>query len=191
MLDLPSMVETISLIFGILGGLFAFSRWFYHKTITPLVKIVDSHEKLAHNIETIKKEVMLNSGSSLKDAVYDLRSMCKRMEDRQIILDNRSKAMLSSLQDPVFETDTNGHLIWANENFYRKLGKSNLIGLDWISYIDESNRDDFLQEFVSCLKDNRELKFTTTSMDGTTISFLGFPYREKNRSNQGFLIHLT
>lgn len=187
----PSIVETASLILGIFASFVAFIRWCYLKIINPLIKIMESHEVVVKNVETIKKEVVLNSGSSLKDAVYDLRKMCQRMENRQIIIDNRSKAVLCSLIEPVFETDARGNLVWANESFYKKMGKSDLNGLDWIAYIEESCREDFINEFRSCLKTNRELKFTTVSTDGTNVTFLGFPYREENRSNQGFLIHLT
>lgn len=189
-LNFPSLLEMISLIFSIIATLLAALTWLYNKTIKPITLMIESHDRLLHNVEAIKKEVQTNTGSSLKDAIYDLKSMCQRMEDRQIILDNRSRAILYGLNEAVFETDEKGNIVWANENFYKKLGKSDLIGLDWISYIDEVYRDSFLHEFQLCLNQNRELKFNTMSMDGANISFLGFPYREENKSNQGFLIYL-
>jgi hypothetical protein len=69
------------------------------------------------------------------------------------------------------------------------MGTKNLKGLDWVSYIDEPQRENFLREFESCSEKLRELRFETISTDGKSLKFLGFPYRGDIK-NYGFLIYL-
>ena len=154
----------------------------YNYVIKPFIRLYKSHFVLMKTIEDIKKEVTPNGGSSIKDVI-------NRIEKRQIMIDKRTKAIFYNLDNSIFEVDQNGNILWANRSFHKALGTKNLKGLDWVSIIDESERESFLREIESCTKTVRELKFETKSTDGKKIKFSGFPYRDNGR-NFGFLIYL-
>lgn len=150
-------------------------------------------EGIKESIDTIMKEVTLNDGGSLKDGVHSLKGSCDRIELRQKVLDQRSKASLHYTDRPLFETDKRGRAIWSNESF-QNITKENgdfSEGYDWIAVIDESYREEFLKEFQSCLDMCRKVDVETMSANGGTVHFTGFPYEVEEGVHEGFLIHLS
>jgi|TARA_B100000085_G_scaffold278281_2_gene299867 PAS domain-containing protein len=150
------------------------------------------HEEIKVSIETIRAEVTPNSGKSLKDTVNSLKKTCDRIETRQKVLDQRSKAALHYSDRPLFETDVNGRLTWCNASF-QELTKDNgscKEGFDWLTVIDDDRREDFLKEFNSCLKMCRKIDIETVSVHGRIIHFVGYPYTVDTDVHEGFLIHL-
>ena len=165
---------------------------FLRKVIKTSKIFLKDQEEVRKSIETIKGEVTLNDGSSMKDAIHCLRDTCQRIEVTQKVLDQRSKAALHYTERPLFETDSVGGVTWSNESF-QKLTKDNgdlSQGFDWISMVNEEEREEFLTEFNSCVEMCRKIDIETESVDGNKIHFLGYPYRISEKSHQGFLIHL-
>jgi hypothetical protein len=162
-----------------------------YKTFTFVRKFQNCQEEVKESIKIIKAEVTPNGGSSLKDTVNKLSKTCDRIEIRQKILDQRSKASLHYNEEALFETDKHGRLTWCNEKFQEITFDNGdiLDGLDWISIIDDSMRDKFLTEFTSCLKMCRKLDIETLSACGRPIRFVGFPYRVTKTTHDGFLIN--
>lgn len=154
------------------------------KFIKKIVKIVNEHEGIIQDIKDIKKEITRNSGSSLRDAI-------DRMEKRQIVLDQRSKAVFHHYEQPIFEITENGDLDWGNNVFYETFQVDKKSGMDWVSYVDESCRAQFLEELNSCLDMSREIRIQTQETNGVKISFKGFPYKTNNDTNFGFLVYLN
>lgn len=175
-----------------LGGIIAaittivsFCGWLYKKIYLPWKRIFDSHDNLLENIDTIKQEVTPNGGASIKDCI-------NRIETRQLIIDERSKAVFFNYNEPIFEVDNNGNIMWANSMFHKLMGNKNLQGMDWVNIIDEPLRKEFLDEIKSCGSTGRELSVKTRSIKDKNITFNGFPYRcVKDSQNYGFLIYLT
>ena len=64
-------------------------------------------------------------------------------------------------------------------------------GYDWVTFIDEPEREIFLKEFSSCLAMSRRLDIETRSVTGQSIRFVGYPYKVTENTHQGFLIHLS
>lgn len=175
-------VEVIGVILSAAGALGAFSTWVWKYAIIPCIALYKNIDNLTKSVDDIKKEVIPNGGSSIKDTV-------NRIDRRQVMIDKRSKAIFYNIQDAIVEVDELGSILWANEKFHKMFKTKNLSGLDWITIIDESDRQEFLDEFNSCSETNRELDFKTYSTDGEVIHFSGFPYRD-NDKNYGFLIYL-
>ena len=177
-------LDIIKLIFEILvvPSTIALIGLIWKKVIKPVAKMAKGHDYMVENISHIKSELMTNGGSSIKDAI-------NRIEKRQIMIDKRSKAVFYKVESPIFEVDEKGNLLWANKLFHDNMGTKNLKGLDWVTFIDEPQREYFLRELESCSEKLRELSFETVSTEGETIKFSGFPYRDNNR-NFGFLIYL-
>jgi len=175
-------LDTIGIVISFMAGVIGILTGIYKYIIKPFVILYKGHFVLMKTIEDIKKEVTPNGGSSIKDVI-------NRIEKRQIMIDKRTKAIFYNLENSIFEVDQDGNILWANQSFHEAMGTKNLKGLDWVSIIDESERESFLKEIESCSKTIRELKFETKSTDGKNIKFSGFPYRDNGR-NFGFLIYL-
>lgn len=159
---------------------------------TYFKRFQNCQEEVKESIRIIKAEVTPNGGSSLKDAVNSLKKTCDRIEVRQKVLDQRSKAALHYNETPLFETDTKGRLTWCNEAFLEKTTDNGTCreGFDWLTVIEDDLRDDFLTEFNSCLKMCRKIDIETISVHGRSIHFVGYPYKIAKGIHEGFLIHL-
>ncbi len=169
--------------FGIVLGILAILLPFFYKyMLIPVISFYKNQQSIVSSVQEIKKELTTNGGSSIKDTV-------NRIDRRQVMIDKRSKAIFYNIEKAILEVDENGNILWANEAFHNLMGTKNLKGLDWVSYIDEPQREYFLREFESCSEKLRELKFETISTEGKKIKYTGFPYRDSDR-NFGFLIYL-
>ncbi len=183
-------VLTLVPLIGVLGSAVVF-LWKIFKIIS---KAESRQLELKESIETIKKEVTCNGGASIKDVVIKLDKTCSRMETRQKVIDQRSKAALHYQDRCLFETDRKGNLIWANEAFYQHTVDCGDIsgGLDWITLVHEDDREEFLVELNSCLDISRRLDIQVRcSTEDNDIHFTGYPYRVGAECHEGFLIHLS
>jgi PAS domain-containing protein len=192
MLDLKNP-EQITFVFSLLGGVITFLSVIWVKIIKPIFQIIDNQEDLTKSIETIKKEVTTNGGNSIKDAIIDLKETCFRIESRQRVIEQRTKAALHYNNVALFETDEQGRLTWTNSNFYDLTSDSlkSVEGYDWLTYIKEDEREDFFSEFKSCLEMNRKFVKESTNCDNQKIKFVGFPYKINEQSHGGFIVSLT
>ena len=192
MLDLKHP-EHITFVFSIIGGLGTFFSLMWVKVIKPAIKFVKGQEEVGRSLETIKKELTTNGGNSLKDAIVDLRSTVNRMEKRQKVIEQRTKAALHYNDAALFETDDHGRLTWTNNNFYELTQDviNSVEGYDWLNYIKEEDREDLFDELKSCLKMNRKLVKTVQTVDDKTVKMMGFPYRINDKEHGGFLISIS
>lgn len=185
--------EHITFIFSLLGGIVTFFSVIWTKVVKPIFKLIDNQEHLNKSIETIKKELTTNGGNSIKDTIIDLKSTCYRIENRQRVIEQRTKAALHYNDAALFETDEQGRLTWTNSNFYdlTRDSVSSVEGYDWITYIKEEERDDFFDEFQSCLNMNRKFIKISTNIHGEKIQFIGYPYKIDSNNHGGFIINLS
>lgn len=181
-MNFDTSIEIIGIVLSVAGGAFAAFAWGWKYIVKPTIRLYKGQQHLLDSVDDIKKELTTNGGSSIKDTV-------NRIDRRQVMLDKRSKAIFYNIEQAILEVDENGNILWANERFHNIMGTKNLKGLDWVSYIDEPQREYFLREFESCSEKLRELRFETISTEGNKIKFSGFPYRDNDR-NFGFLIYL-
>jgi transcriptional regulator with PAS, ATPase and Fis domain len=177
-------VEIIKLILEILVVPLALTicGLIWKKIIKPVANMAKGHDYIVDSIKEIKNELTTNGGSSIKDAI-------NRIEGRQIVVDHRTKAIFYNFDEPLFEIDNEGNMLWSNEKFKSLCDNENFKGLDWILLVDEPKRQEFIEELQSCSKQNREIRVKTQSMNGNPITFRGFPYRSCDK-NYGFLIYL-
>ena len=188
--------ETLALYSTLAGIIGSASVFLWKKLLKPAVKFLDDQEDLKESIDTIKGEVTLNGGGSMKDAINCLRGTCENIERYQKVLDQRSKASLHYHDRALFEVDSFGRMKWFNERF-ELLSKDNdshsdspREGFDWVNIVDESDRPEFVKEVTSCLEMCRKIDIVTNSIKSDKIHFLGYPYRITEKEHEGFLIHL-
>ena len=191
MLEIPS-AELATIIVSSIGGIVTISTLIWKKFLKPLVKLCQNQEFFKESVEEIKKELTTNGGSSLKDAIIDMKDTVHRIDKRQKIIEQRTKAALHYSNEALFETDKAGRLIWSNAHFckYVKDNPSNMTGFDWLSMIKEEERDELLQEFLSCIKMNRKFSKTTETQDEKQIRMLGYPYKITDSEHGGFLVSI-
>lgn len=185
--------DSITLVCTVIGGFGTFCSLIWVKVIKPAIKLLQRQDQLVHSLDTIKKELTTNGGNSLKDAVIDLRSTVQRMEVRQKVIEQRTKAALHYTNEALFETDNQGRLVWTNYSFYELTSEviTNVDGYDWLNYIHEDDRENFFSEFKSCLKMNRKFVKATKNCDGKNIKLVGFPYKISDSSHGGFLVSIS
>lgn len=182
----------IEVIFGILTALGSIIGIVWKKILKPLLTAIKQHESIVDSIELIKKDVVNNDGESLKNCIKDLKNTCKNIEKNQKVLEQRSRSSLHYSPLALFETDRDGQLIWVNEAFCKIThgNLSDMQGYDWISIIRESDREDFLKEFASCINMGRKLEIDTFSSKDVAIKFVGCPFKISSDEHAGFLINV-
>lgn len=192
MIDLKNP-ESITFVFSLLGGVVTFLSVIWVKVIKPIFKIIDNQENIKKSINTIKKELTTNGGNSLKDTIIELRGTCSRIENRQKIIEQRTKAALHYNNVALFETDEHGRLTWTNSNFYDLTcdSVSSVEGYDWLTYIKEEEREDLFDEFKSCLEMNRKFLKIVTNCNGQKIKLVGFPYKINEHAHGGFIVSVS
>lgn len=195
MMDLN--VEIIAIIAGSLGSIIGFFTLLWRKFVNPLIKLVKNHDIFIKSVDDLRnlmeKELQTNGGNSLKDAIITLRDTCQRIEDRQKVIIQRTKAALHYSNVPLFETDEHGRLVWSNA-YLCELTKdivTSIEGFDWINLFSEDERDEVMSEFQSCLRMNRRFSKVTKLQNNVQVRLLGYPYRISDTEHGGFLISIT
>ena len=168
--------------------------------LKPIVKLCKNQDFFVKSVEEIKKELTTNGGSSLKDAIIGMKESCERIENRQRVIIQRTKAALHYSSTALFETDKEGRLIWSNVNLIDLTKRSNtwtkdanymVEGFDWISLFKEEDRESVLSEFKSCLAMNRRFIKETELINGVKVRLLGYPYKITDTEHGGFLVSIT
>lgn len=185
--------EVLAIIIGGISGLTGFCTLVWKKFIKPIVKLCKNQDFFIESVTEIRKELQTNGGNSIKDAIINLRDACQRIENRQRVIVQRTKAALHYSNIALFETDETGRLVWSNANLCEitKDIVNSLEGFDWINLFIESERDEVLSEFKSCLQMNRRFNKLSTLQNGHQVRLLGYPYRIANDKHGGFLISIT
>jgi len=185
--------ETVTIATTIIGAAGGLLSWLFFKVVKPTIRFIDKHEDLSESVNEIRKEITHNGGGSLKDVVCKLGETCERIEDSQKVIEQRTKAALHYNSTALFETDESGRVVWSNEEFYNFTGHSlsEMAGWDWLNYIHEEERDDFINEFQSCLNMSRKLDTNLKTSDEKEIRLLGFPYKLNEEEQAGFLVSVS
>lgn len=185
--------EIIALVFGGISGITGICTLIWKKFLKPIVKLCKNQDFFLESVNDIRKELTTNGGSSLKDAIISMRESCGRIENRQKVIIQRTKAALHYSNVALFETDETGRLVWSNANLcdLTKDIVNSLEGFDWINLFKEEEREEVLGEFESCLSMNRRFSKVTQMQNGKTIRLLGYPYRISDLEHGGFLISIT
>lgn len=185
--------EVIAIIIGSLGSLVGFFTLAWKRVVSPLVKLCKNQDFFVESVQEIRKELKTNGGNSIKDAIINLRDTCQRIENRQKVITQRTKAALHYSNVALFETDQSGRLVWSNMNLCEitKNIITRIEGFDWINLFEEDEREEVMSEFKSCLLMNRRFNKLTKLQNGSNVRLLGYPYKISDSEHGGFLISIT
>lgn len=110
-------------------------------------------EKMHDTLDHIVTELRPNGGSSIRDSL-------NRIELRQVLQEQRQKAILTDMSVGVFETDTGGNVIWVNRKYLRMTGRapSEVNGTGWVNTIAERDRERVMAEWQTAIAEEREFE---------------------------------
>ena len=194
MLDFCDIEKIVTIVATVTGGIILPALgWMWVRIIKPLMKLVDSQDDFRESIQEIKSEIKTNGGKSIKDTLGKVSETVERIETRQKVIDQRTKAALHYSGVPLFETDKHGRLVWSNTEFNSLLGEHNslLEGYDWLSLIKDEEQDETLDHFRSCLEMNRKFSKQTELDDGTPIRMVGYPLKISNEEHGGYVVSVN
>lgn len=185
--------ELAAILISLIGGLGTLISLAWVKIIKPLIHLLKNQDYFKNSVEQIRKELITNGGNSLKDSIINLGNTCSRIERRQKVIEQRTKAALHYSNVALFETDVDGRLVWNNIHLCNltKNSGENLEGYDWLNFIDEDDRQELMKDFYSCIQMNKKLNRQTKMVDGKKIRMIGYPYRISEDKHGGFLISIS
>ena len=101
----------------------------------------------------IVSELKPNGGASIRDSL-------NRIEIRQVLQEQRQKAILSDMSVGVFEADNEGHYLWVNRKYLRMTGRapSEVNGSGWINTVAERDRERVMSEWTEAVATGREFE---------------------------------
>lgn len=98
--------------------------------LAQISTLVQSTEDVWKAVTDIRKEMRANSGTSLRDAVTEIR--------KQVLSDNqRSRLLIDTMTVGVFETDADGKRTWVNKTYCDMVGvqREDALGKNWINAV--------------------------------------------------------
>lgn len=122
--------------------------------------------QLAEVRATIRAELTTNGGGSMRDLVVATAASTTASEAR-------SRAMLSQLHVPFWESDSEGRCVFYSRELSMLSGwtPQDVLGRGWISTIHPADRAAVISEWDACTRDGREfvMDYAFISPDGRRI----------------------
>jgi PAS domain S-box-containing protein len=117
---------------------------------------------LSESVSLVVSELRPNGGASIRDSL-------NRIEIRQVLQEQRQKAILSDMSVGVFETDTSGDFIWVNRKYLRMTGRApdEVKGSGWINTVAHRDRERVVMSWNKAMEEEREFEeeFTLITPD--------------------------
>ena len=126
----------------------------------------------ARDSAIIRKEVTLNGGGSLKDAVI-------RIEMRISVTEQEQRAVDSDAQHAIFRSDETGRCFWVNPAYCKLVDRqlSEITGNGWESYIHWEDREHILTEWHKAVIGEREFEMQYRLNDNRAVNVKAHPLR--------------
>ena len=193
--------QQIAGIIGVLGAALAMLRWLWGavprlcrrigKKLSKMFGIGDIKTDigaLSEQVRFVVDELRPNGGASIRDSL-------NRIEIRQVLQEQRQKAILSDMSVGVFETDMDGEFVWVNRKYLRMTGRtpSEVKGSGWINTVAERDRERVKTEWDDAMEENREFEsrflLITPDDDRIEVQVRTYKYEESGNKNEplGFM----
>lgn len=165
----------------------------YHKVRYNMFGIGEIKADIGELREVVKfvaNELRPNGGASVRDSL-------NRIELRQVLQEQRQKAILSDMSVGVFETDNEGLFIWVNRKYLRMTGRapSEVSGTGWINTVAERDRERVWEEWTHAVQEAREFesRFLLITPEGGRKEVCVRTYKMSNDLNEplGFIGMVT
>ena len=193
-------LETLGVILGVVASVAALIRFFYfhapkiwNKLKHNMFGIGDIKTDIAalsKQVGFVVTELQPNGGASVRDSL-------NRIELRQVLQEQRQKAILSDMSIGVFETNAEGDFVWVNRKYLRMTGRApdEVKGSGWINTIAHRDRERVVDAWDKAIEEGREFeeKFLMITPDDQRceVSVRTYKMDDKDNGHLGFLGMLT
>lgn len=152
--------KAITILFGGLALL-----WGYFKVLRGKGRAVIAWFRKAAQtpdaVQDIKEELMLD-GKPLRKAVIDLGADLKNLT---LFLNAETKwrrAILDSIDEPIFEADKDGMFMWANQKMLdvTDMDMHQIVGNNWPNFITGRDRRNTVEGFKTAVNDHADYRAT-------------------------------
>lgn len=154
-------------------------------------------DAMAAQLANITKELSPNGGSSLRDSVDGLRATVNLIDTRQVLQNERLKAITGDAPEGLKEFNAIGQLIWANRTYARWVNRdlAELVGNGWINTVFLADRDRVKREWAEVVREGRnyETAYRDVTPDGKVflVAVRATAMRASDGSVIGFMKTLT
>lgn len=145
---------------------------------------------LTKQVSFVVTELQPNGGASVRDSL-------NRIELRQVLQEQRQKAILSDMSIGVFETDNQGQVVWVNRKYLRMTGRTpdEVKGSGWINTIAHRDRERVVLSWETAIEEGREFEdtFLMITPDNERVPVQARTYKMTGQDDHqlGFLGMLT
>jgi len=142
--------------------------------------VVQMMPSIMSTLDDIKKEVMPNGGSSLRDSI-------DRIESLQSKHDLINAAQLSASDLAYWESDSKGRFVVVSQAFCRLLtvSESEITGSNWATMLHKEDKANVLREWADCIKFERsfsmEFRFVRPNKSVVKVEAKAYPLINKGQ----------
>lgn len=148
---------------GVVGAVFGvwkkFGSWRWAAAKTFFCRVTNT-------CDLVEKELKTNGGGSLKDAI-------SRVEYHTAGLSGKFQATMSHVSTPMWESDKDGNLTYANRAYVRLFGRDTheLQGMGWLTDVADSDRRQVEDDWNNAVENQRifDRQFLIVTGDNRTI----------------------
>jgi PAS domain S-box-containing protein len=158
---LSAVLAALAAIFKLIWPIFKKARDTTNLVWDVLTKTNEKFEKIDKNIEEVSqqvkrvhKEVIPNSGSSMRDSI-------NRIEERVMVMGARQDAMTELSDDVWWEADAKGHVTVVNKKFTELVGRDEkeILGANWKNTVHPDDIDSLGAKWAQAVLDQRDTEF--------------------------------
>lgn len=167
----------------IIGSLF---KW-----VIPAVKSIQAR---LHDVKFIAEELRPNGGQSTKDKINNLDGNVSALRHRAEKIDARQWAIVSSLNQPTWESDATGLAIRANASLLELIGRGqdDLVGNGWSNILAPEDASRVWKEWTLAVKQLRTFELTYDVVNAITkkryrVHAVAVPYFDSERRPHGWI----
>ncbi len=171
--ETPAVIAWIMLLAGVLTAI----RYIWTKWVKPGSEwMIDAYNTLKHFgdnmhlLERLSTEFRPNGGSTMRDAIDELRSMMRKFEQTLSIHAQRQQAIWNAQAVAVFEADALGKVTRVSRQWCDLTGTQadDARGFGWLGSVAQAHRENVRQEWLRCIEQTRlfEMEFELRRQNG-------------------------
>ena len=190
--DWQQVAAVVSVISGVAIGariLWRILPKIYYKLVHNMFGVGDIKKDLGvltASVNLVVTELSPNGGASIRDSL-------NRIELRQVLQEQRQKAILSDMSVGVFETDDEGEFTWVNRKYLRMTGRApdEVKGSGWINTVAHRDRGRIALAWKKAINEGREFEeefmMITPDNDRVQVQARTYKMSDKEHGELGFV----
>lgn len=176
-MDLAAIITAIS---GGITGIVA--AWI--KVINPLRKEAKRKKAdLYRMIKSVHDEVKFNGGSSIKDAIFELKETTKRINYRLGEIEENQKIAMNLQGVAFWNSDTDGECVYASPALCKIIGRSEseILGTNWAAWLVYEDKKRVYDAWLFSVKTGSAFDevYSFEKPDGSVVKVWGLAFHKR------------